>query len=570
MAMTRVKFLLFALVVLGSWLVNLWVVAPAVATRAIDQASKQMAGVSSAVMVRVEGRRIELQRAALRVAGAPEVLLALKLGTKADPPNAERLAPVQALVSASLPEAMRPALVVGLWNEAGSIWAKGSEAPSTATDALDLAKVASAGSAGIDAKVFGSGYLFFSVPVIAPQQSEPKTLATVVVGAPSLPEGLAEGVIAELGFTAVVLTAEGQVLVAAGGEKGSSAKLDREVKRGPPVVVSRGSLGALGPWSLPFATSGDSLGGNAPLTVASRQPIKGTPFEVVSAVSLVPLLQGLADYQRTALFAFVGLLLLSVLFTAIIGSRSRSELEPEEENGEAPAKANQPAPGLSRTPAVTPEMELLPAIPEASPEDFQFPPSPPGPDAADLATPFDSPPAPSGNPPGDFDAEFPAGGAGFAPMQDEPPTAEATADPFSSAAGSEPPPDFGQDFNPDATRVSLVPEELLKASARPSGATPSMEFEPRPSPLPQMPAVEAAPNSAVAPEDQHFQDVYRDFVATRARCGEAAEGLTFDKFALKLKKNREQLVAKHACRTVRFQVYVKEGRAALKATPIKE
>jgi hypothetical protein len=29
-------------------------------------------------------------------------------------------------------------------------------------------------------------------------------------------------------------------------------------------------------------------------------------------------------------------------------------------------------------------------------------------------------------------------------------------------------------------------------------------------------------------------------------------------------------VAKHGCRTVRFSVYVKDGKAALKATPIRD
>jgi hypothetical protein len=55
----------------------------------------------------------------------------------------------------------------------------------------------------------------------------------------------------------------------------------------------------------------------------------------------------------------------------------------------------------------------------------------------------------------------------------------------------------------------------------------------------------------------------------RVKCGEPSEGLTYDKFRLKLEKNKEQLVQKYGCRTVRFQVYVKEGRAALKATPVR-
>ena len=63
---------------------------------------------------------------------------------------------------------------------------------------------------------------------------------------------------------------------------------------------------------------------------------------------------------------------------------------------------------------------------------------------------------------------------------------------------------------------------------------------------------------------------FHEFVATRERCGEPADGIPYEKFAAKLKKNHEQLVQKYGCRTVRFQVHVKDGKAALKATPIKD
>jgi hypothetical protein len=38
----------------------------------------------------------------------------------------------------------------------------------------------------------------------------------------------------------------------------------------------------------------------------------------------------------------------------------------------------------------------------------------------------------------------------------------------------------------------------------------------------------------------------------------------------KLRDNKAALVTKHGCRTVRFSVYVKDGRAALKATPVRD
>jgi hypothetical protein len=70
-------------------------------------------------------------------------------------------------------------------------------------------------------------------------------------------------------------------------------------------------------------------------------------------------------------------------------------------------------------------------------------------------------------------------------------------------------------------------------------------------------------------EETHWQQVFQDFLRTRASCGEGSEGLTYEKFRQKLEGNKAQLVSKYGCKTVRFQVYVKEGKAALKATPVK-
>ena len=64
--------------------------------------------------------------------------------------------------------------------------------------------------------------------------------------------------------------------------------------------------------------------------------------------------------------------------------------------------------------------------------------------------------------------------------------------------------------------------------------------------------------------------VYDDFIRTKRECGEPTEGLTFEKFSQTLKKNRDALMQRHGCKRVRFAVYVKEGRASLKATPVKE
>ncbi|MBP9207989.1 MAG: hypothetical protein KBG28_28745 [Kofleriaceae bacterium] len=74
---------------------------------------------------------------------------------------------------------------------------------------------------------------------------------------------------------------------------------------------------------------------------------------------------------------------------------------------------------------------------------------------------------------------------------------------------------------------------------------------------------------ALTDEEATFRDVFDQFIALKKECGEPTGGLTFDKFADKLRKNRDDLRAKTGCREVRFSVYVKEGKAALKASPVK-
>jgi hypothetical protein len=116
--------------------------------------------------------------------------------------------------------------------------------------------------------------------------------------------------------------------------------------------------------------------------------------------------------------------------------------------------------------------------------------------------------------------------------------------------------------------------EWYEGPARPAPA-PEAAAAPAPTPAPapmRAAGGAAAPAPAAAfevDEETHWQQVFQDFLRTRASCGEPSEGLTYDKFRGKLEGNKAQLVAKYGCKTVRFQVYVKDGKAALKATPVK-
>lgn len=75
--------------------------------------------------------------------------------------------------------------------------------------------------------------------------------------------------------------------------------------------------------------------------------------------------------------------------------------------------------------------------------------------------------------------------------------------------------------------------------------------------------------AAIDPDEAHMRQVFSDYVQTRTRCGEPTVGLTLEKFRGKLEANKQQLTAKYGCRTARFSVYVKDGKAAIKATPVK-
>jgi hypothetical protein len=66
-----------------------------------------------------------------------------------------------------------------------------------------------------------------------------------------------------------------------------------------------------------------------------------------------------------------------------------------------------------------------------------------------------------------------------------------------------------------------------------------------------------------------WRRVYEEFLALKQQCGEATASLTFEKFKGTLQRNKDALVARHNCTRVKFTVYVKDGKAALKASPVK-
>lgn len=73
-----------------------------------------------------------------------------------------------------------------------------------------------------------------------------------------------------------------------------------------------------------------------------------------------------------------------------------------------------------------------------------------------------------------------------------------------------------------------------------------------------------------ADEETVWKGVYGNFIAMKKQFGEPTDRLTYEKFRGTLQRNKEALMARHGCTRVKFRVYEKQGRAALKASPVKE
>lgn len=588
--MNRLKFLIFALMALGLWGYHLMLVSPAMASRAADQASKSAAGAPAAVALRIESQRSQLQAAVIHLAGTPAVL---NMGARA---GADRFAAVRNAAEEPLPAELRESLVIALVTENGTLLARGKTEPAPPAEGFS-ADLARSSTGGKVVKLGEAPHLFYSVPLLVSDKNEVRAGGWAMVGLPVLPDpkAVADAVLKDYSLSGLALLAEGKVVVSAGPQKALAEGALKTVKTGQSGVMLAGPLESLGPLALPMLVDA------SPQEVAVRREIANTPWEVVAVSSAAPAIAGLVSYQKFALLGLVGLLLMMVVVALLIRGAAAAEDEDEAPRMVAPA----PAPSAPKAPpaeAAKPNVvpEHAPA-PEASPDDFHFPPAasesrPPGPPPEPQQDPFAmaaapparqaslppvptaaqaayQPPAPAA-PPQSFQPTPKGLTANSLFDEDEEnartmayPTLKQGADPFAQAAAQQP----ASDYNPDATRVAAMPPELIKAARSGtgmSGERPALRPPSQALPAPKIGAVGSSPPAS--DEERHFQDVFRDFVATREKCREPSDGLTYDKFKAKLLKNKEQLVQKYNCKSVRFQVYVKEGKAALKATPVKD
>lgn len=80
------------------------------------------------------------------------------------------------------------------------------------------------------------------------------------------------------------------------------------------------------------------------------------------------------------------------------------------------------------------------------------------------------------------------------------------------------------------------------------------------------------PSAAVKPSvdpDERMKRLYRAYVSAKKRTGESTEGLTYDRLVRTLSKQVPNIQKKTGCKRVDFKIEIKQGKAVLKAVPVK-
>jgi hypothetical protein len=88
--------------------------------------------------------------------------------------------------------------------------------------------------------------------------------------------------------------------------------------------------------------------------------------------------------------------------------------------------------------------------------------------------------------------------------------------------------------------------------------------------LPTPPLRPGAGIDAPGVELAEWRAVFQDFVSLKQQCGESTEGFSYEKFEQTLTKKNDDLLTRTGAARVKFSVYVKDGKAALKASPIMD
>ncbi|MFH1436307.1 MAG: MXAN_5187 family protein [Pseudomonadota bacterium] len=121
-------------------------------------------------------------------------------------------------------------------------------------------------------------------------------------------------------------------------------------------------------------------------------------------------------------------------------------------------------------------------------------------------------------------------------------------------------------YDSDGPQAMLAPVPQVPADRKPAGKF-QQTTKPKFPPVPMHPPQPLQPPGAG--QDQAYKGIFDNFYKTKVACGENVDNLTFDRFKATLLKQEQAIRERTNCRKVEFRVYVKAGKAALKASPIK-
>jgi hypothetical protein len=118
--------------------------------------------------------------------------------------------------------------------------------------------------------------------------------------------------------------------------------------------------------------------------------------------------------------------------------------------------------------------------------------------------------------------------------------------------------------NPSAALPRQQPYE--EPSRAQSSLPPISSSRPYPgnAPVPSQSPVGTPREQPMAFDEEHYRVVYNEFVGSKARLGEVVDNITYEGFSSKLRSSEKELIDRHGCKAVRFQVLVKDRQVSLR------
>lgn len=121
-----------------------------------------------------------------------------------------------------------------------------------------------------------------------------------------------------------------------------------------------------------------------------------------------------------------------------------------------------------------------------------------------------------------------------------------------------------REFSAEEKAGMLTGEYRIASTAKPP------PIPPKPAAPTSVPAGARKPASASPPNpDEHMRRLYKAYVGAKERTGESTDGLTYDRLVRTLQKQVPTIQARTGCKRVDFKIEIKQGKAILKAVPVK-